>query len=458
MRNFSRILYLMFLFQGKSLFAGSEGLPRTVFVHLFEWSWNDIEKECPLLGELGYGAVQVSPPQESIDRPEWWSRYQPVSYQIQGRSGFEEDFRRMIRVCGEHGVEIYADAVINHMAARNRNFPGVPYSSLDFHTCFVPIDYSDRFKIQNCDLNGLNDLATEKEYVRSMIANYLNKLIDMGVRGLRIDAAKHIPADDIANIISRLRGNPYIFQEVIGAAQEPVTVFEYDQIADVTEFLYGTTLGRHFKGQAALKELRYLNFFDGWLNSDNAVVFTDNHDTQRYEPFSVMTFKDDGRRYNLANVFMLSYPYGYPKVMSSYRFNSFDQGPPSQRVYQGAGCFNEWVCEHRWTSIANMVEFRNVTAKDFRIDNWWDNGFNQIAFSRGSSGFVAINGENFRMQQRLFTGMAPGRYCNVTSGRLIASENRCEGGDITVDQNGFVIIDIEAFGSLAIHERSRYSF
>ena len=42
-----------------------------VFVHLFEWKWNDIADECEnVLGPLGYDAVQVSPPQEHSIVPE----------------------------------------------------------------------------------------------------------------------------------------------------------------------------------------------------------------------------------------------------------------------------------------------------------------------------------------------------------------------------------------------------
>ena len=53
-----------------------------------------------------------------------------------------------------------------------------------------------------------------------------------------------------------------------------------------------------------------------------AVVFMDNHDTQRGD--APLTYKN-GQRYYLANVFMLAHPYGHPKVMSSYEFSSHDQ-------------------------------------------------------------------------------------------------------------------------------------
>ena len=116
----------------------------------------------------------------------------------------------------------------------------------------------------------------------------------------------------------------------------------------------------------------------------------------------IIVTHQDGTLYDLTNVFMLAWPYGYPKVMSSYGFTNGDQGPPSNGsgqtndIYVNGtpNCFNEWKCEHRWQPIANMVAFRNHTASDFTVNNWWDNGNNQIAFSRGDAGFVAINKES----------------------------------------------------------------
>jgi len=39
----------------------------TVIVQMFDWPWTDIASECTnVLGPDGYGAVQISPPQESV--------------------------------------------------------------------------------------------------------------------------------------------------------------------------------------------------------------------------------------------------------------------------------------------------------------------------------------------------------------------------------------------------------
>lgn len=69
------------------------------------------------LGPAGYGYVQVSPPQEHIQGPQWWTSYQPVSYKIAGRLGDRTAFKAMVDTCHAAGVKVVADSVINHMAA-----------------------------------------------------------------------------------------------------------------------------------------------------------------------------------------------------------------------------------------------------------------------------------------------------------------------------------------------------
>jgi len=432
---------------------------RTAFVHLFEWSWNDIAIECEQnLGPKGFAAVQVSPPQKSITRSEWWSRYQPLSYEITGRGGSRNQFRNMVNRCKAVGVDIYVDAVINHMAALDRSFPEVPYGPNDFHNCTDDIDYGNRFSVQNCDLVGLNDLKTESNYVRQKIADYMNDLIGLGVAGFRIDASKHIPVQDIAAIKSKLNQSVYIFQEVIGAPGEPVQPREYTGVGDVTEFNFERTLGFYFKGRGPLKDLRNIRTFQGWLPSDDAVVFVSNHDDQRQNTNNTLTYKDPGDLYYIGEIFSLAYPYGYPKVMSSYFFSDHDQGPPANGVHSGDACGVNWVCEHRWRGVANMVAFRNATQSQFRLTNWWDNGNNQIAFGRGGLGFVAINREdNSRLNRSLQTGMPAGQYCDVVNGEFDNSNGSCEGPVITVGTDGVAQFDVRQINASAIHVNAKLS-
>jgi len=440
----------------------------TTFVHLFEWRWTDVATECEqFLGPKGYAAVQVSPPNEHIQGSQWWTRYQPVSYVLQSRGGNRAQFIDMVNRCKAVGVDIYVDAIINHMAAGagtgtngsnygNKSYPN--YSPQDFHnTCTInPEDYgSNRWRVQNCELVGLPDLNTSSNYVQNTLAGYLNDLVNIGVAGFRFDASKHMSVSDIQGVISKVNGSPLVFQEVIDQGGEAVTADEYTGAGLVTEFKFSTEIGNVFRnGQLAWMS----NFGEAWgfLPSSSAVVFVDNHDNQRGHGGggNVITY-EDGRLYDLANVFMLAYPYGYPKVMSSYDYHGdTDAGGPGNAVHNNGNldCFGSgWQCEHRWSYIAGATQFRNHTANNFFTSDWWDNGSNQIAFGRGNAGHVAINKENGTMNATVATQMAPGQYCNVLKGELSADGSSCSGDVITVNANGTINLNVPAWDAMAIH-------
>src|SRR4051812_19420386 len=85
---------------------------KQVTVTLFQWKFEAVAKECvTTLGPLGYGYAQISPPQEHIQGPQWWTSYQPVSYKIASRLGDEVAFKTMIDACHGAGVKVIVDAV-----------------------------------------------------------------------------------------------------------------------------------------------------------------------------------------------------------------------------------------------------------------------------------------------------------------------------------------------------------
>jgi alpha-amylase len=447
------------------------------FVHLFEWKWNDVAQECEtFLAPHGYGGVQVSPPNEHAVVAEagypWWQRYQPVSYKIESRSGDRAQFAAMVARCHAVGVKIYADAVINHMAAVGRgvgsggtpftryNYPGL-YRPEDFHTCRHGIgDYDNHEDVTNCELVGLPDLNTSSNSVQRKIADYLIDLMSLGVDGFRIDAAKHIQTDDLAAILRLANHNPppFIYQEVIDPGTEAVRKSEYYQNGSVTEFEYGKMLGDAFSNEdgQSLAQLETLASSPRLMPSEKAIVFVDNHDKQRGHGGggNYLTYKD-GKLYDLANVFMLAYPYGVPQVMSSYDFKNSDQGPPSDEqghtdnIYVDGqpNCFKEWVCEHRRGAIAPMVQFHNQVA-DAPLMNWWSDGKNQIAFGRGDLGFVVINRDSEALNQTFQTGLSPGFYCNVVAA------GECE-SEVKVNWRGEATVTVEGMGAIAIHKGSK---
>lgn len=449
---------------------------RDVIVHLFQWRWKSIADECrTTLGPHGFGAVQVSPPQEHVVLPAedypWWQDYQPVSYKLdQTRRGSRADFIDMVNTCREAGVKIYVDAVINHMTGTGSagagpgsagssyskyDYPGI-YQSQDFNDCRRDItNWNDKWEVQHCELVGLADLKTSSPYVQDRIAAYLNELIDLGVAGFRIDAAKHIPEGDLQAILSRLKnvhpawggGKPYIFQEVI--ADSTISTGSYTHLGSVTEFQYHRDISHAF-ANGNIAHLTGLG--SGLTPSDKAVVFVVNHDTQRYEPILTHT---DGARYDLAQKFMLAHPYGTPKVMSSYTWSGDDKaGPPmhSDGTTRPTDCSaDRWLCEHR--AVAGMVGFHNAVAGQ-GIGSAVTDGNGRLAFARGSAGYAAFNATNTAWTRTFTTSLPDGVYCDVANGTFV--DGVCDGPSYqvsggkftaTVPANGAVALHVEAPGS-----------
>ncbi|MFD8980280.1 carbohydrate-binding module family 20 domain-containing protein [Streptomyces sp. NPDC059564] len=418
---------------------------------LFEWRFDSVAAACTSsLGPAGYGYVQVSPLQEHIQGSQWWTSYQPVSYKIAGRLGDRAAFKAMVDTCHAAGVKVVADSVINHMAAGDGvgtggssytkyGYPGL-YSGADMDDCRATIsDYRDRANVQNCELVQLADLDTGEDYVRGRIAGYLNDLLSLGVDGFRIDAAKHMPAADLANIKSRLT-NPGVYwkQEAIFGAGEAVAPSEYLGNGDVQEFRYARDLKRVFTSE----NLAYLkNFGEAWgyMPSGQAGVFVDNHDTERGG--DTLTYKD-GSAYTLAGVFMLAWPYGSPDVHSGYEWTDRDAGPPNGGTVNS--CYADgWKCQHAWREISSMVAFRNA-ARGQAVTDWWDDGGDRIAFGRGAKAYVAINHDATALTRTFQTSLPAGAYCDVQSGRAV-----------TVDSGGRFTATLGAGTALALHVNAR---
>ncbi|MET0714277.1 MAG: alpha-amylase family glycosyl hydrolase, partial [Mycetocola sp.] len=230
-------------------------------IQLFQLPWTSIAEECEnTLGPNGFAWVLTSPPQEHVVRDEWWVSYQPVGYELESRLGTREEFADMVARCDDAGVAVIADAVINHMTgqdAAGAGWAGTPYEHYeypglygvdDFHHCGLTgdddiEDYDSREQVQTCELVNLADLDTASPRVRESIAVYLEDLLSLGVAGFRIDAAKHMAADDVAAIVASLPEGTRILSEVIRGGGEPIQPEEYTPFGEVFEFAYARDLG-----------------------------------------------------------------------------------------------------------------------------------------------------------------------------------------------------------------------
>ncbi len=447
--------------------------PRTVAIQMFEWPWQDIARECEIyLGPSGFSAVQVSPPHEHVmwENHPWWERYQVVSYNLISRSGNEAQFIDMVKRCHAVGIDIYVDAVLNHTTGLpggrgfgDSDFSHYAYSSIfgysDFHHCGRNgnddiQNFNDRYELQNCELLDLADLKTESDKVRNTLASYLNHLLDLGVNGFRLDAAKHIPAEDLLAIKGKLKRSAYFYEEIIYDSRGPVQYSEYLPVGDVMAYNYGFILASGFLGK---NTYALYHVGDSFPASDNSVVFLTNHDLERENPDSILSFNSSNQPlYRLAQIFMLAWPFGYPFLYSGYDFHSnFNLGPPlssdnsTTPILDGNNqCRSPWTCEHRLPEIPPMVDFRNQTNNSFHINNWWSNGYDALAFTRGTNGFISINFSNHQIQQEFLTSLDDGNYCNILDENYNLKNRTCDLGYRV--QNGRIRITMPALSAFVL--------
>jgi alpha-amylase len=458
--------------------AHAATLSKNVTANLFEWNWASVASECTnVLGPDGYAAVQVAPPEDSLDSSThaWWDVYQPVDYNLTGRMGTDAQFQAMVTACHTAGVKFYTDVVLNHMAAQPTSgtatsYGGVSYTpstlsypdynSANFHS--YPSDCpesSDSIvnwdsypEVTLCRLDGLPDLRTESTTVRVTEAAYLNKLIGYGVDGFRLDSAKHLGETDIAALEALLNKDTttgsavYITQEVYpGDSTEDSRLqpASFEPEGSLLGFDYAYALYSDFTSLG----ISNLNSFSSTIPSAYASTFVTNHDTERAG--TTLSYKS-GAEYTLATEFLLAYGYGTPQVYSSFDWSSYDQGPPSDGngFVTATTCGSGWECTDRTSAIANLVPWHNLAyTNGDAVANWYSDGSNLIAFSRGTDAWIAINNESAAKAETFTTGLADGTYCDII--HYTYSNGACSGTGITVS-GGTATVTVPADDSVAI--------
>lgn len=482
----------------------SFSVPNSILV-LLGWKWVDIMYEVPFLAEHGYDAIKVSPPQEFVVRTgnPWWAIYQPVTYQLSSFYGTEEDFIKMVDFCHGYNVKVYVDLILNHMAefveaepthigSNGHTFTKYSYGPLnnehdryaydDFYH-FTPQDNKQItnedycklervWHLEHYDLLHLPKLNLDNPHVGYILRKYVTHFLTLGVDGFRVDAAKHLKIKMVEKIFAGLKTHdgfkPFIYQEYYAGAPMGIDVYslmkKYFQLGYVTAFKYGEFLSDALTNRSNnLQKLVEFSFGSSWLHypDNRAVVVIDNHDTERMMP-NILNYKStQGNAYVLAYIFMLAWPFGVPKVMSSFRFVNHDDSIPTTPVWQDGRntCFDEnspWVAQHRWNAIANMVLFRNKTKDATGISHVWADG-NQVAFARTyqkpgeyvtSYGFVVINATERALTRRFETGLPVGKYYDFITSQLVGGE--MQGPTVEVENYGFAHITVKPFDAVAI--------
>ncbi|WP_156170534.1 alpha-amylase family protein [Luteimonas sp. FCS-9] len=385
-----------------------------VILHAFNWPYATVEARAAQIAQAGYRKVLVAPAYRSQGN-EWWARYQPQDLRVIDHPlGDTESFASMVQALAEHGVETYADIVLNHMANEawmrpDLNYPGAAvlstyagdparhaglrlfgdlsvnqFGAADFGPAACIVDYGDAYQVRHYRIcggdgdPGLPDLVAN-DWVVAQQRSYLQALKGLGVTGFRVDAAKHMTFEHMNRVFDAgIRAGAHVFGEVIttgGAGTGDYDGFLAPYLAQTPHGAYDFPLFNALRNallpSGGLQALVDPGAFGQALPAARAVTFAVTHDIPNNAGFryAILDPVDE----TLAYAYLLGRDGGVPMLYSD-------------NDESGDG---RWVDAWRRADLVRMVGFHNaMQGRDMQVLSY---GACHLLLRRGDAGIVGIN-------------------------------------------------------------------
>lgn len=181
-------------------------------LHVWSWNFPTIAGNMKQIADAGFTMLQTSPvnacfsPEggniKIFDEKEgnWYHYYQPTDWTIGNNIlGTEEEMRAMLDSAKKYDIRVLVDVLPNHTAfdidlVTDEFYEAVGGRDKMFHSSGLEgiSDYNDRAQCTLQGVGGLPDVNTENPLFQKYYMGFVNRLIEMGVRGFRYDTAKHI--------------------------------------------------------------------------------------------------------------------------------------------------------------------------------------------------------------------------------------------------------------------------
>ena len=407
-----------------------------VILHAFDWKYKDIAQNAQAIRDAGYRSVLVSPPLKSERSPDcpWYKLYQPQDFRvIDNCSGNKQEFVAMIDALKAKDVRVYADIVVNHMANERGNatsFPGDQalndyqsnaaywnqqrlygdlrnglFSPQDFHPAACIHDYSNpasvvRDRICATDrpdpgLPDLKDTDPGHNWALDQRKHYIRALFDLGVRGFRLDAAKHMPVGAIRYFVpDEIADKAHVFAETItwgGTNDNEYNLYLKPYLQGLPasfaayDFPLLNAIKRAFSPGARLSDLANPYATGNALEPRRAVTVVVTHDIPYNAGFRGLIF--DSRDEDLAYAYILGRDGGAPMV--------FDDGSS----WKSDG--GRWVGAWKKDLLKKMISFHNRMQSKWMEVLFADDC--ALLWRREEDGIVGINKCGFDKQLTIDT-------------------------------------------------------
>ncbi|MCL9780615.1 alpha-amylase family protein [Vibrio sp. S4M6] len=395
-----------------------------VILHAFDWPYRLVAEHAEKIAQSGYKSVLISPPvksmKTSIGTP-WWQRYQPTDYRvIENQLGDTLDLKHMIDALLREGVYTYADVVLNHMANESDMRSDLTYPSCDeqrayqdekdyyqsiklfgdlneplftetdFVKAFGIKNWKDKWQVQHGRITGGQQdpgLPTLREcdHVTEQQRLYLKALKQLGVKGFRIDAAKHISLKQLLDVWQQdITQDTHIFGEIItdgGATKEEYQLFLQPYLEKTRlgayDFPLFQTIYQALQPEGSLKSLVNPYCFGQALSKNRAVTFAITHDIPNNDVFRDLVMPEELEW--LAYSYILGRDGGVPLIYTDLNPSGILNGQQKPR-------WQDMWMDPRMTA---RVHFHNaVHGQPMAMQRVTDT---LMVFSRGNMGYVAIN-------------------------------------------------------------------
>lgn len=417
---------------------------------LHAWSWNfpEMAQSMKEIKDAGFTMIQTSPVQqcyspegsgkkifdENVTEGNWYYYYQPTDWKI-GNSilGSRDQMKAMMDSAAKYDIKVIVDVLPNHTAfdidaVSDDFYKAVGGRDKMFHSNGLESvkDYNDRLQCTLWGSGGLPDVNTENPDFQKYYMQFVNELLEMGVRGFRYDTAKHIgvhsdPVDaasgvkendfwDVATGRKAVKGvrlavpydSLFVYGEVLQDKNVPEKEYAdyFGQTASGYGWILREVLEKRCANNVDLKSFHHEaapEFLTTWVESHD--TYANAHESAHLTDAQI----------RLGWVFLTARQNGTPLFFSrpagSTRTNYYGDNVLGARGND----------EFKHPEVVAVNKFRtamNGQKEDVRVS---DNG-QVLLVNRGKKGAAMVNLGTYANYIDLPTGLADGTYRDVVYG------------------------------------------
>ena len=422
-------------------------------LHVWSWNFPTIAENMKQIADAGFTMLQTSPvnacfsPEGAnikiLDEKEgnWYHYYQPTDWTVGNNIvGTEEELRAMLDSAKKYDIRVLVDVLPNHTAfdidlVTDEFYAAVGGREKMFHTKGLEgiHDYNNREQCTHQGVGGLPDVNTENPLFQKYYMQFVNKLIEMGVRGFRYDTAKHIgvhsdPLDtdagvtendfwDVATGRKSVDGvslcidynELFVYGEVLQDRNVPEE--EYASYFGQTASTYGHVL-REVLWKRSAKDIDILSwhhraapeYLTTWVESHdtycNANESAGLTDAQIRTGWVFLTARQNGT------------PLFYSRPMNSTRENYFGDNLLGARG-------NDEFFHPEVVAVNKFRQAMKGQLEDIQVSEDGE----VIVVNRGDKGAAIVNFALEANEVALSTGLADGEYTDTVYGNVFKVEN-----------------------------------